>query len=325
MKHGPARRPLLLAVGVLALIVVAPPARANAPSSAASTALSAKASQSLRAIVANGLGDQLYGSVVQHHVPGTVYYLAQLSSIDDPTLQLLQRSGATVRQRFDLIGWVALSSPSAKVAGIAALPQVVRMVSDKVVDVLSATATKVPAAAVYGDQAKRGTHDIGADTLWPQGITGTGVKVGVVDSGMDSTHGDLGPKIYDFVNCMGVVPDLVNDTNGIGELRPSPASTTTATAATSPASRPARPPATRTCPASPPTPSSPGRRCATPAAAASTRACSPGCSTSPPTSPRAARAPTSSTSASVADLSTGRRCSPLPRRPTQTPRPSSST
>ena len=33
---------------------------------------------------------------------------------------------------------------------------------------------------------------------------------------MDSTHPDLGSKIYDFVNCMTVAPDLVNDTNGVG-------------------------------------------------------------------------------------------------------------
>ncbi|MEY2591019.1 MAG: hypothetical protein QOJ67_3003 [Acidimicrobiaceae bacterium] len=226
MKHGPARRPLVLVLSalVLALSVVALPARAGAP---ARSALSAKASQSLRAIVANGLTDQLYGSVVENHVSGTVYYLAQVRSVDAPTLRALQLKGATLRQRFDLIGWVALSSPSATVAKVASLPQVVRMVPDKVVEVLSATATAVPAtvgqaAAVYGDQAKRGTHDIGADALWPKGITGTGVNVGVVDSGMDSSHADLGPKIYDFVNCMGVVPDLVGTSNGIGSCSSQP-------------------------------------------------------------------------------------------------------
>ena len=44
--------------------------------------MAAKASQSLQAIVANDLGDQLWGSVVQGHVAGTVYYLAEVSSID---------------------------------------------------------------------------------------------------------------------------------------------------------------------------------------------------------------------------------------------------
>src|SRR4051812_24366570 len=39
---------------------------------------------------------------------------------------------------------------------------------------------------------------------------------------MDSTHGDIGPKIYDFVDCMGVVPALLDGQEDVGSCVPHP-------------------------------------------------------------------------------------------------------
>jgi subtilisin family serine protease len=180
--------------------------------SAKPPALNGKVDPALRGIVENGLADQVYGGTVAGAVPGTVFYLAKVSSLDPVTLNALRLAGATVRFRYDLIHWVALSSPAAAVARVAAMPQVLRLSADKVLHLLAATETPIT-AATFQDQAERGQRDVGADTAWKNGIFGAGVTVGVVDSGIDSTHGDLSDHIDSFVDCNTALPDLVNDTN----------------------------------------------------------------------------------------------------------------
>ncbi|HEY2815232.1 MAG TPA: S8 family serine peptidase [Acidimicrobiales bacterium] len=226
MSNRSSRRWWMAVIGAAALALALPalPSRAGTAAPLAA-APSSKLSPQLAGIVSHGLTDQIYGSVVEGHVPGTVYYLAKLRSVDASTLRALQAAGAAVRYRYDIIDWVALSSPSATVAAVAALPQVTRLTEDRVLHLDSLTATSATAAqvaAAFGDQSKRGNHDIGADSAWADGVTGNGVTVGVVDSGIDSTHADVSAKINTFVNCMGVAPDVVNDTNGVGSCVPTP-------------------------------------------------------------------------------------------------------
>ncbi len=190
---------------------------------------SAKVAPALAGIVSHDLGDSIYADVVPGHVPGTVYYLAKLSSVNATSLAALRAAGATVRHRFDLIGWVALSSSGNNVAHVAAVPQVTRLVADKVLQLLTASVTPATAAQ-FADQTKRGTHDIGADTAWGSGVTGAGVTVGVIDSGIDENHSDLTGKVDSFVNCMTVVPSVVSD--DVGSCLPTLVSTTTGTART---------------------------------------------------------------------------------------------
>lgn len=208
------RRLTLLAIAALVLGLVVPSgATAKAPSSGA------KVAPELTAIVSRNLGDKLYADVVPGHVPGTVYYLAKLTSVNATSLAALRAAGATVRHRFDMIGWVSLSSTGANVSRVAAVPQVTKLVADKVLQLL--TASVAPAAAAdFADQTKRGTHDIGADAAWAKGFTGTGVTVGVVDSGIDENHSDLAGKVDSFVNCTAVVPSVVS--NDVGSCLPMP-------------------------------------------------------------------------------------------------------
>jgi serine protease AprX len=209
------RRTTLLAIAALVVALLSP-----LGPSARATATGSKIAPSLQGIIDHQLGDQLYGDVVPGHVPGTVYYLAKVGSTDAVTLQAIAATGATVRHRFDVIGWVSLSSPSAAVARVAALPQVSRLVADRVLH-LSSASTEAVTGETFADQSKRGTHDIGADAEWAKGITGNGVTVGVVDSGIDGTHPDL-QKIDTFVNCMGVVPSVLTDVDDIGSCVPQP-------------------------------------------------------------------------------------------------------
>ena len=123
---------------------------------------------------------------------------------------------------------------------------------------------------------------VGADKLWAAGITGKGVGVAVIDSGID---GDM----PDFKNADGSSRITANVIANPGATRPA---TTSATARTSPASSPATPstapPATRrtaTTSASPPRPtwsrSRPPTTTATRPCSTSSRRCSSSSTTRP--------------------------------------------
>jgi hypothetical protein len=140
-----------------------------------------------------------------------VYYLAEVTGgIDAGLVQELEGAGAAVRFGYPEIGWVALSSTLEAVASVSQLARVERLDLDRPMEVLGTT-VQLPRAQVvqlFGDQSKRGTGDVGADDLWAQGITGAGVRVGVVDSGIDGLHPDVDDQLQGFVNCMGVLPGV---------------------------------------------------------------------------------------------------------------------
>jgi subtilisin family serine protease len=155
--------------------------------------------------------------LIDGYQAGDVYYLAKLrGGVDDAVVGELEDAGATIRFRYPAIGWVALVSTVDTIGAVSRHPNVTRLELDRFHEVLQITTT--PAAPA--DQAKRGTHDVGADALWADGITGKGVVVGVADSGIDSAHPDLDdqdwlrwdalgvgePKVQAFVDCNTSAP-----------------------------------------------------------------------------------------------------------------------
>ena len=159
---------------------------------------------------------------------GDVYYLARVHGrMDRGLFADLQRAGARVRVAFPEINYVALVSKVGAIARVTGLDRVSQLEVDGVQRLHSASVQYVSAAAAgkWGDQHKRGTMDVGADKMWAAGIDGSGVTVGVADSGVDSTHPDLDdldwlnwggshePKLA-FVDCQPSIGDLVTILSG---------------------------------------------------------------------------------------------------------------
>lgn len=201
--------PLAAALALVLPIVIA----TTAVPAAGTTIVAAKMSPAMARLVDQG-GYGLYpiADLDPNYVAGDVYYLARVSGpIDDVLVASLTSAGARVRFRFPEIGYVALVSPLGAVGAVSSLSSVVRLDADMPQQVLGAT-VRVAVGQTFTDQSKRGTHDVGADQLWAAGITGAGVRVGVVDSGIDETHPDL--NVAGFVNCTAVVPTVVGDDAG---------------------------------------------------------------------------------------------------------------
>jgi subtilisin family serine protease len=215
----------LPARAVAALVLTAALFAASAASPVAATAPAwDKLTPAVTKLVQDGgYGDFPIAEYVDEHVPGTAYLLVRHAHGAD-VVGALRANGATVRFRFPEIDVVAVGAPVASIGAISQLAGVTRIDLDAPQHLLSLRTQLVAGVA---DQAKRGTHDLGADTLWDQGITGKNVLVGIADSGIDGTHPDLddldwltwtspvnAPKIDSFVDCTAVAP-VVDATLGL--------------------------------------------------------------------------------------------------------------
>jgi subtilisin family serine protease len=204
------RRTIVAGLVGAALLAIGTSAGAGASATAID---SAKLTPAMRALVANGYGSYPIQDLVSSYTPGTIYYLAKVRGSAVGAASALSAAGASVRAIFGESHWLAVSSQPSAVAAVSQLQQVVRLDMDLPRTVLS-TNVHYASGPAYADQAKRGPHDVGADKLWAQGTIGSGVTVGVVDSGIDSTHPDLSPDFKGFYNCNDVVPTLVGDDAG---------------------------------------------------------------------------------------------------------------
>lgn len=120
-----------------------------------------------------------------------------------PDPSLIQSLGGIVTRTYQLVPAVAASvTPEVRLL-IAAQPSVAYVEEDK--EVRASAVTVAQAGDPYGAEADRswGVAQIGAAREHERGNTGRGVRVGIVDSGMDYTHPDLRDNYaggYDFVN-----------------------------------------------------------------------------------------------------------------------------
>jgi subtilisin family serine protease len=216
------RRPAALLI-VLALVI---PLTLRTASPSAGIDL-AKLSPAMRALVANRgyKSTAVLAQVVRGLRRGDVYYLAKVSgSLDRSLSRSLTKAGARVRVAFPETSTVAIVSPLAAIARVAGLDRVRRLEVDSVQHLLGIDVQYVSAAAAkkWAGQTKRGTSDVGADDLWAAGVDGSGVTIGVTDSGLDSTHPDLDdldfgswtgthPRKSSFVDCTTVAQNVFVD------------------------------------------------------------------------------------------------------------------
>ncbi len=103
---------------------------------------------------------------------------------------LMRAANGEVKYTYQLIPAIAVSLPPQAVDALARNPQIEYIEPDGTVQ---ATAETIP----------WGISRVKADQVWPLGYTGTGVKLAILDTGIDYTHSDLAPNYqggYDFVN-----------------------------------------------------------------------------------------------------------------------------
>ncbi|MDA8217675.1 MAG: S8 family serine peptidase, partial [Dehalococcoidales bacterium] len=117
---------------------------------------------------------------------------------------LVQKAGGKVKYTYHLVPAIAAAVPAAALAGLAHNPHVERVEPDVAVQAADAEL-----------DAAWSVKRIGAGLVQASGNKGAGVKVAIVDSGIDYTHPDLDANYaggYDFVNNDG---DPMDD-NGHG-------------------------------------------------------------------------------------------------------------
>jgi subtilisin family serine protease len=143
-------------------------------------------------------------------------------------------AGGQLRTRFDQVGAALVrTEASSFVADMAAMPGVQYVVPDVVlnwhpgetyVEVLEGEPATLPAGESIGDDEPfYNAHQwsmkaIDAPGAWDAGYTGAGVRVAILDSGIDPEHPDLEPNLNTVLSTSFVLPDepYIDDGDGHG-------------------------------------------------------------------------------------------------------------
>ncbi len=119
------------------------------------------------------------------HRPGELAYFVRVrGSATAARVATLRHLGARVLDRYGIVPAFAVASQRSTVLRIASLAWATELQPLQLVHEQAADEPLV-------DQTRGSPADIGASTLWNSGITGTGVKIAVIDTGIDPTHPDL--------------------------------------------------------------------------------------------------------------------------------------
>lgn len=108
--------------------------------------------------------------------------------------------GGKVKHKYKLIDAISAKIPAGRIAGLAISPDIERIYYDKVIP--------LPPTQLVKPMLSNSTQTIGANYVWDNfGYDGTGIKVAVIDTGINYSHPDLGSGWgnrvidgYDFYN-----------------------------------------------------------------------------------------------------------------------------
>ena len=132
-------------------------------------------------------------SFEQAPVENRLDVIVAFSAMPGPPEEALVRAvGGQVRHRYHLVPAIAAAIPPQAVTALRANPRVTAVEAD----------VRVFAVDVELDNSW-GVKRVGAGPVHREGISGAGVKVAIIDSGIDHTHPDLALNYaggYDFVN-----------------------------------------------------------------------------------------------------------------------------
>ena len=142
----------------------------------------------------------LQASITKANAGGRVFVLFE----GKPDRKLAEGAGATVDYEYDIIPALAVRGAGQVISQIARDARVLRVEPDREVQLAD---LEVPLLSDYGTElvAAWGVQRIGAGLVHedPDGTLGTGIKVGVLDTGCDYDHPDIFANYaggYDFVN-----------------------------------------------------------------------------------------------------------------------------
>ncbi len=126
--------------------------------------------------------------LVPGHRPGEIPYFVLLATPKTPAdRKALERVGARILREYQTIDALAVASAPPVVSRVAELPGVARLVPVELIET---------DAEQEVDQTRATTADVGAPALWNQGITGKGIRVAVLDTGLDASHPDLDDRDF---------------------------------------------------------------------------------------------------------------------------------
>lgn len=187
MARGSIVRPALALGLTLVMLVVSVAVTAAAPVAPAGFP-SAKLRNGLDRLVANpALLDARIPGLVAGYLPGEIPAFVSLRvPIDDSRLDALESRGARVLRSYRIEPVVALAASPADLLDIASLSWVRYLVPVEVVVALDHEEEVDQSNPPIGTPI-----DLSVPQLWDQGMTGEGIRIAILDTGMDLAHPDL--------------------------------------------------------------------------------------------------------------------------------------
>ena len=206
MQRASRRASLLAGLVLLATLLPVQGAAAAPPAPSASAKLRADL-----ASLVSGLAtlDSRIPGLVSGYRSGEIPFFAYLDANTAARRSALEGVGARVLRSYSSVPAVALAASPVNALRVAEKSWVSWLAPIEVVVALDGPQP-------YGDQIKGHTADLGAPTQWDAGITGQGVRIAIIDTGIDPTHPDLNDQ--DFRNWSALLgpTKIVDQRNFVG-------------------------------------------------------------------------------------------------------------